>query len=65
MRVSDIMTRSPFTVSPCTKADEVARLMLEKGISRDTLVKNGKPIGIVTERDLVHRILAPEKTRIQ
>jgi len=25
------------------------------------LVTNGKPVGIVTERDLVHRVLAPGK----
>ncbi len=35
--------------------------MLEKGISSVILVTNGKPIGIVTERDLVHRVLAPGK----
>jgi len=32
--------------------------MHEKGISSVILVTNGKPIGIVTERDLVHRVLA-------
>jgi CBS domain-containing protein len=58
MRVSDIMTRPPVTVSPATRADEVASLMLEKGISSVILVTNGKPVGIVTERDLVHRVLA-------
>jgi len=58
MRVSDIMTRPPVTVSPATRADEIARLMREKGISSVILVTNGKPVGIVTERDLVHRVLA-------
>jgi signal-transduction protein with cAMP-binding, CBS, and nucleotidyltransferase domain len=59
MRVSDIMTKAPVTLSPAARADEIANIMLEKGISSVILVTNGKPVGIVTERDLVHRVLAP------
>jgi len=59
MRVSDIMTKAPITMSPTARADEVANIMREKGISSVILVTNGRPIGIVTERDLVHRVLAP------
>jgi len=55
------MTRAPVTVSPAARADEVAHLMREKGISSVILVTNGKPVGIVTERDLVHRVLALDK----
>jgi CBS domain-containing protein len=58
MRVSDIMTKVPVTLSPAAKVDEVAHIMREKGISSIILVTNGKPVGIVTERDLVHRVLA-------
>jgi CBS domain-containing protein len=58
MRVSDIMTKAPITISPADKVDEVAGIMREKGISSLILVANGKPVGIVTERDLVHRVLA-------
>jgi CBS domain-containing protein len=58
MRVSDIMTKTPITLSPAARVDEVAHIMREKGISSIILVTNGKPVGIVTERDLVHRVLA-------
>ena len=61
MRVSEIMTKAPVTLSPAAKADEVADIMRDKGISSIILVTNGKPVGIVTERDLVHRVLAPGK----
>ncbi len=61
MKVADIMTKSPVTLSPVAKADEVASIMQEKGISSVILVTGGKPVGIVTERDLVHRVLAPRK----
>lgn len=58
MKVSDIMTRAPIVLSPSASVDEVAHIMREKGISSVILVTNGKPIGIVTERDLVHRVMA-------
>jgi CBS domain-containing protein len=58
MRVSDIMTKAPIVLSPAARVDEVAHIMREKGISSVILVTNGKPIGIVTERDLVHRVMA-------
>jgi CBS domain-containing protein len=61
MRVSDIMTKTPVTMSPAASAQEVAEIMRDKGISSVILVTNGKPVGIVTERDLVHRVLAPGK----
>ena len=61
MRVSEIMTKAPVTLSPAASADEVANIMRDKGISSVILVTNGKPVGIVTERDLVHRVLAPGK----
>ncbi len=61
MRVSEIMTKAPVTLSPAARADEVANIMRDKGISSVILVTSGKPVGIVTERDLVHRVLAPGK----
>jgi CBS domain-containing protein len=36
--------------------------MKNNGIGSIILVENGKPVGIVTERDLVHRIMAEDKT---
>ena len=61
MRVSDIMVKTPITISPAMRVDEVAHLMREKKISSVILVTNGKPVGVVTERDLVHRVLAAGK----
>jgi CBS domain-containing protein len=52
------MIRNPTVVSPDASVMEVARLMREKSIGSVILVEDGKPIGIVTERDLVHRVLA-------
>src|SRR4030042_5386865 len=61
MHVSEIMADKPVIISPAERVDDIAKVMKERGISSLILVTNGKPVGIVTERDLVHRVLALEK----
>ena len=51
------MVRDPVKVSPDTPCGHLARLMRDKGIG-SVVVEDGKPVGIVTERDLVHRVMA-------
>jgi CBS domain-containing protein len=58
MRVHNIMIKNPITVQPDTPVREVARLMRDKGISSVIITDENKPVGIITERDLVRRILA-------
>ena len=52
------MVRDPVKVSPDTPCGHLARLMRDKGIGSVVVVEDGKPVGIVTERDLVHRVMA-------
>jgi CBS domain-containing protein len=67
MRVSEVMVRDPVTFHPDTPVNELAKTMRERSIASVVLVKEGKLVGIVTERDLVHRVLAdgrdPSKLR--
>lgn len=67
MRVSGIMVKNPITASPDNSVKEIAKLMQENSIGSVILVKDDKPIGIVTERDLVRRVLAlgkdPDSTK--
>jgi CBS domain-containing protein len=58
VRVTEIMVKDPITVDPDTSVKDVARLMLDRMISSVILVKGKKPVGIITERDLVRRVLA-------
>lgn len=58
MRVSDVMVRNPVMVGPMTPVREVARLMRDRKISSVILTRNERPVGIITERDLVWRVLA-------
>lgn len=61
VRVTEIMIKDPVTVNPDTSVRDVARLMLDRTISSVILVRGKKPVGIITERDLVRRVLAVNK----
>jgi len=52
--VQEIMTTEVLTVSADMFVADAAALMAEKRISCLLTVKNGKPDGILTERDLLH-----------
>jgi CBS domain-containing protein len=59
MKISEIMAINPVIVDPETPVKEIARLMRERSIGSVVLVRENRPVGIVTERDLVHRVMAP------
>lgn len=59
MRVSDVMTRNPATVSMDTTVQEVARLMADKDVGFVPIVDNqGVVCGTVTDCDIVVRVTA-------
>ncbi len=58
IRVSDFMVFNPVTTGPDTPLVKVARLMRDNSISSVILTEDKKPYGIVTERDLVWRVVA-------
>jgi len=60
VRVSDVMVKNPVTVAPGASVREVARLMRDRSIGSVILVEDNKPFGILTERDLVRRVLATD-----
>jgi CBS domain-containing protein len=51
--VSDVMKRELITVAPETSTQEAILLMKERGIGSLPVVKDGRLIGIVTERDFM------------
>jgi len=53
MYVRNRMTVNPFTVSPDTTIADALDLMREKKINRVPVVKDGKLVGIITERKLM------------
>jgi acetoin utilization protein AcuB len=57
MKVKELMTKNPVTVSPDTPFEEALRLGQEKKIGSFPVMDNGKLVGITTESDIV-RVLA-------
>jgi CBS domain-containing protein len=56
MKARDLMSREVISVRPDTRARDIARLLLERGISAVPVVdETGVPIGIVSEGDLIGR----------
>ncbi len=52
------MTASVVTAEPATPVREVAALMRERNVGSVVLVRDGEPVGIVTDRDLAIGVLA-------
>ena len=56
MNARDVMTKAVVSVHPDTPVREIARLLLDNGISAVPVVDNNAiPIGIVSEGDLIRR----------
>lgn len=56
--VKDIMTKNVVTIDGSKTIFEAAEFMSEKNISCLVVVESGTPVGIVTERDFVKRVVA-------
>jgi CBS domain-containing protein len=64
MKVRELMTTHVVTVSPDTPVREIARVLLEHGISAVPVVDNGgAPLGMVSEGDLIGRDEADRDAR--
>jgi len=60
-QVRDIMQKNVVTIEEDKSALDAAKLISEKDISFLVIVKDDKPIGIITERDFVRKIAAQDK----
>jgi len=54
--VRDIMNKKVITVDRDKTALDAAKIMTQYEIGSLVVVSNGKPVGIVTERDLVRKV---------
>ncbi len=59
--VSDIMSSPVITIDVVTSVKEATRSMIDNKIGSILVTKQGKPLGIVTERDLIERIVEPSR----
>ena len=58
MNIRDVMTSNPRTVSPGDSIQNAARIMRDEDTGAVPVVDNGRPVGIVTDRDIVVRAVA-------
>ena len=56
--VADVMTRSVMAVELNTNTKDCAKAMAKRGVSCAVVTQGGSAAGIVTERDLVSKVLA-------
>jgi sugar-specific transcriptional regulator TrmB/CBS domain-containing protein len=66
MTVESAMRSPPITISTDSPSSKVIDSMLANNIGSVIVVKNGKPVGIITEKDVLNRLVGtqhdPEKT---
>ncbi len=58
MNIRDVMTPNPRSVSPSDSIENAARIMRDEDTGAVPVVENGRPVGIVTDRDIVVRAVA-------
>jgi CBS domain-containing protein len=58
MKLRDVMTPNPRTLDPNATVQDAARLMRDEDTGVVPLVENGRPIGLITDRDIVVRAVA-------
>jgi CBS domain-containing protein len=58
--VSDVMTRNPETIEADEPVLEAARRMRDADIGNVVVLDNGRVVGILTDRDIVVRVVAEE-----
>jgi len=68
MGVKDVMVEEVITVEPDTKIRDAVELMNKNEIGCLVVTRKGKPVGIMTERDVLKKIVCqcrnPEQARV-
>jgi CBS domain-containing protein len=61
MKVQEFIQRSAVTVGPGCTIEQAARTMADKGVGSLMVVDGGRLTGVLTDRDLVVKVLAGKK----
>src|SRR3989304_5805051 len=61
VKVRDIMSKDVVTLSKERSVQEAVNIMAKKTISTVVVKEEGKAVGIITERDIIARIVAKNK----
>ena len=58
MKLRDVMTRNPTAIEPSASIQDAARVMRDEDTGVVPIVEGGRPVGVVTDRDIVVRAIA-------
>jgi CBS domain-containing protein len=58
MKLRDVMTPNPRTLESTATVQDAARVMRDEDTGVVPIVENGKPVGLITDRDIVVRGVA-------
>jgi len=61
MPVLELMTKDPVTATPDLPVDQAAAMMRDRGVGSLIVVQGDTPVGIVTERDIVTKVVAENR----
>lgn len=61
MKVRDMMSDKINFVQPVTKMTDIAMMMKQNDIGSVPVVENNQVVGIVTDRDIIMRVIADKK----
>ncbi len=61
MQVRDIMTTDVNFVTTTTTITDIARIMKQKDIGSVPVLQNDKVVGVITDRDIILRVVADNK----
>jgi len=64
-KVADVMTRNVVAASEETSIAEIAALMVNRGIKRVLVMRDGQLVGIVSRADLLRAMLAGRKSPVR
>lgn len=56
LRVSEAMSKRVVTVGPDMDLEDIAGLLIERKIKRVPVTEDGRPVGIISQRDIVRAI---------
>jgi CBS domain-containing protein len=65
MDVKDLMTADPACCAPNTGLQELARMMLDNDCGAIPIVDKGKPVGVVSDRDIAIRAVAEGRNPLE
>jgi CBS domain-containing protein len=65
MKIQDIMTTNPACCGPETSLPEVARLMVDHDCGEIPVLRDGHPVGVITDRDIAARAVAAGRNPLE